>query len=330
MMPTLLEVDNVIKYFPVVGSFFEKFFSKEKKFVHAVDGVTLDIRKGQKLSLVGESGCGKTTCGKLIVKLLESTAGTIRFMGQDITKSTNKDMKKLRSKMQMVFQDAAASLNPRKTVYQMLCQPYLTHHLCAKDEVEGKVLKLMELIGLTPAEEFCYRYPHELSGGQKQRVCIGRATAVKPDLMVLDEPTSGLDVSMRASILNHLKDLQQKMDLSYLFITHDLAMVRSISDNVAVMYLGKIVELAEVGELFKYPVNPYTKSLLSVTPIPHPRRSRNREMRILKGDVPSPIYPPSGCRFHTRCIHARPECSKSEPKLVEVSNNHFVACHVMI
>jgi len=330
-MTTVVKVENLKKYFPIGVSLLDRLFSREKKFVRAVDGVTFDIKNGEIFGLVGESGCGKTTCGKLIMKLIEPTSGRIRFRGQDITDLDDKEMRKYRSKMQIVFQDTATSLNPRKTIYYTLSQPFLVHNLCERHEVKEAVLKLLELVKLTPAEEFIERYPHELSGGQKQRVNIARALAVNPDFIVFDEPTSALDVSTQAGIINLIRDITAHMhkEFSSLFITHDLAVIRSIANRVGVMYLGKIVELASTQELFNNPLHPYTRALLSATPVPNPQSTRSKDRIILKGDIPSPINPPMGCRFHPRCPYAQFECSKVEPKLVEVSNHHFVACSMM-
>lgn len=322
-MSALVEVEDLKKYFPVKT----RLFRREKKVVHAVDGVSFHIRDRENLGLVGESGCGKTTIAKLVLRLIEPTSGTVRYNGQNIFRLNAPQMRKLRREMQIVFQDPFASLNPRKTVRQILSKPYLTHKIVEKVEVDRKVLELLEIGGFSPPDSYIDRYPHEFSGGQRQRIGILRAIAVHPRFVVADEPVSALDLSIRAQILNLMRELQKKFALSYLFITHDLAVVRSICDRVAVMYLGKIVELAEVNELFQNPLHPYTKAIISATPIPDPEACRSRTKLLSKGDVPSPIDLPSGCRFHTRCPLAKSKCSNLEPELFKATNDHFVACH---
>lgn len=327
MSQTILEVDNLKKYFPIYGGI----IPRPVGAVHAVDDVSFDVRAEETFGLVGESGCGKTTLGRTILRLIEPTSGTIRYMGRDIfklkgketLKLKGKEMRKLRLEMAMVFQDPFASLNPRLTIADIISEPIDIHHLAKGAEREKKILDLLERVGMTP--HHLYRYPHEFSGGQKQRIGIARALAGNPKLLVADEPVSSLDVSVRAQILNLLKDLQEEFGFSCLYISHDLSTVKHMSDRVAVMYLGKIVELAEVKGIFSDPRHPYTKALMSAIPIPGQRRE---DRIILKGNVPTPINPPSGCRFHPRCNECRPECSKGEPKLAEVEKEHFVACHM--
>lgn len=307
----------------------KKHFKIRNLLLRAVDGVNLQILNEETLGLVGESGCGKTTLGKVVLRLIEPTSGTVNFMGQDIFKLSKGDLKKLRREMQIIFQNPFASLNPRKTLYQTLSQPYLIHEPNKKDQIIKKVLKLLDDVGLSPAEMYLDKYPHELSGGQRQRIGVARAIALRPKFIVADEPVSSLDISIQTQILNLMKKLQKEYKIAYLFITHDLAVIRSISDRIAVMYLGKIVELARTQEFYTNPLHPYTKALLLSIPRPNPKL-RRRSRIILKGDIPSPINPPKGCRFHTRCPRKRPKCAEVEPIFIEVENNHFVACHKII
>jgi oligopeptide/dipeptide ABC transporter ATP-binding protein len=322
-MTCLVEAERLKKYFPVK----EGIFSQERSVVHAVDGVTFSVRAGETLGLVGESGCGKTTVGRLILGLLEPTEGAIFFEGKEVSKLRKPDLRKLRRETMIVFQDPFASLNPRKTIRQTLALPFIIHKLCPKKEIEDEVTELLRLVELRPPERFLNRYPHELSGGQIQRIGVARAIALKPKFIVADEPVSALDLSVRSSILNLLKELQRDFRLTFLFITHELAVVRSMCDRVLVMYLGRIVESAATEDLCESPLHPYTEALLSATPIPNPRMTRTRKRVILKGDVPSPINIPQGCRFHTRCPISGPECSKAEPELTDVGGNHLVACY---
>lgn len=295
----------------------------ERKVVKAVDGVSLDIKKGETLGLVGESGCGKSTLGKAILRLTEPTDGKVIYNNKDLANLSNSQMRDQRKHLQMIFQDPYASLNPRMTVGQIIGEPLKTFGL-ANGDVEQKVQDLMETVGLN--RRFIKRYPHEFSGGQRQRIGIARALAVNPEFIVADEPISALDVSIQAQIMNLMERLQNEKNLTYLFISHDLRAVRHVSDRVAVMYLGKIVELADSKEIYKEPLHPYSKALISAVPVPDPEIEATRERIILKGDVPSPINPPRGCRFHTRCPYVEPKCKMEEPKLVEIKPNHFVAC----
>jgi len=319
-MSILIEVDGLEKYFPV-GTLFQK-----KKFLHAVDGVDFHIKDGEAFALVGESGCGKTTLGKILLLHLTPTAGTVRFMGQNVFRLSKSDMKQLRRKMQMVFQDPFSSMNPRKNIHHILSQPYLGEGL-GRDKIENNVLELLERVGLSPPQMYMDRYPNQLSGGQVQRIAIARAIALRPRFIVADESVSTLDVSLKAQILDLLRRFQEEFGLTLLFITHDLAVVRSMCKRIAVMYLGKFVEVANVEELYENPLHPYTKAMLSATPVPDPEIARIRKRIILKGDVPSPIDLPPGCRFQKRCPYKHPACEESEPKLIQTNDEHFVACH---
>jgi peptide/nickel transport system ATP-binding protein len=323
MVTNVIEASNIKKYFPATKGFFRS----SSKFVHAVDDVSFKIKQNETLSLVGESGCGKSTLGHLTLRLHEPTEGTLKFRGLNIYGLTGEEMRRLRSEMQIIFQDPYASLNPRKTVRQILSQPFLIHTQLTKDEIKGEVLNLLEVVGLTPPHQYMDRYPHEFSGGQRQRIGVARALALNPKYIVADEPVSALDLSIRGQILNLLREVQEKFNIAYLFITHDLAVVRSISTSVMVMYLGEIVELADVNNLFLKPMHPYTKALLAATPIPNPEATMKRKILILKGEVPSPIDPPSGCRFRTRCPWAKDICSQAHPELIELERGHQVACH---
>jgi oligopeptide transport system ATP-binding protein len=314
----LLKANNLKEYFPIK----EGLFSSTKNYVKAVDDVSIEIRKGETFGLVGESGCGKTTLGRVLIHLIPPTAGTLVFMGSSLSEIRKEELRKLRPHMQIVFQDPSSSLNPRMTIKQILSEPLKINKRFKGEAVTKKVLELLKTVGLD--EQHLYRFPHEFSGGQKQRIGVARALSLNPDFIVLDEPTSALDVSVQAQILNLLKDLQEKYTLTYLFITHDLSVIKFISDRVAVMYAGKIVEYAKTPDLFKEPTHPYTKALLSAIPIPDPRL-RSTHLH-LKGEVPSLITPPSGCRFHPRCPEAKPGCDKEEPHMKEIYKDHFVAC----
>ncbi len=319
----LLEVNNLVMHFPLTQGII---FQRKVGAVQAVDGVSFAVKKGETLGLVGESGCGKSTTGRAILQLYKPTAGEVNFLGKDLTKLDSGEMRKMRRHLQMIFQDPYASLNPRMTVGNIVSEPMQIHNLVPKAERTKRVQELLQTVGLNPY--FANRYPHEFSGGQRQRIGIARALAANPDFIVCDEPVSALDVSIQAQIVNLLEDLQDQFGLTYLFIAHDLSVVRHISDRVAVMYLGKIVEMADRNDLYDNPMHPYTKALLSAVPIPDPAVERGRERIILTGDVPSPINPPSGCHFHTRCPYVMDVCKQVDPPFTEKARGHFVACHL--
>jgi len=318
----LLSVRNLVKSFPIKGGF----LGREVGSVKAVQNVSFDIYKGETLGLVGESGCGKSTLGRSILRLIEPTSGEVFFKGQDITKLNQAEMRKLRRNMQIIFQDPFASLNPRMTIEEILGEPLEIHQLAkTRDEKLKRIYQLFDLVGLR--RESLTRYPHEFSGGQRQRICIARALAVEPEFIVCDEPVSALDVSIQAQIVNLLQDLQKELKLTYLFIAHDLKVVEHISNRVAVMYLGKVAEIADGEDLYAAPKHPYTKALLSAIPIPDPNHKKERV--ILQGDVPSPLNPPSGCYFHPRCPIAKDKCKADIPALLQAGSTevHKAACH---
>jgi peptide/nickel transport system ATP-binding protein len=317
----LVDVEHLKVFFPIKEGFL---IDREVARVHAVNDVTFQIDEGETVGLVGESGCGKTTMSRAIMRLIDATDGTLRFRGEDITHAGRRKLEPLRRQMQMVFQDPFASLNPRKRVVQIIGQP-LRLHGTPRDKVEGRVQELLDLVGLHP--EHLNRYPHEFSGGQRQRIGVARALALEPKLIVLDEPVSALDVSVQAQIINLLDDLQDEFKLTYLFVAHDLSVVRHVSDRIAVMYLGKLMEVSPSEELYTKPIHPYTVALLSAIPIPDPRENRRRERIVVSGEPPNPINPPTGCVFHPRCPRATDICREVEPPLVRYPNGHLAACH---
>ncbi len=318
----LLDVKNLKKYFPITKGII---FSREIGYVQAVDGINFQIRQGETLGLVGESGCGKSTTGRAILRLIEPTSGEIFFNGQNILQLDYRQMRVLRRDMQIIFQDPFASLNPRMTIGDIIGEPLLIHRLANGKERKKRVQELLEIVGLNP--EHINRYPHEFSGGQRQRIGVARALVSNPKFIVADEPVSALDVSIQAQVINLLHDLQREFGLTYLFIAHDLSVVRHISDRVAVMYLGKLVEIADSDILYQSAKHPYTQALFSAVPIPD---LKHRQKRIvLEGDVPSPVNPPSGCRFHPRCPCVMTICREKEPKILKVEDNHYVACHLI-
>jgi len=321
---TLIKIQDLKVHFPIEkGLFFKKVVAQ----VRAVDGLDFTIQKGETLGLVGESGCGKSTTGRALLQLLRPTYGKVLFENRDLTRLGGSELRNARRNFQMIFQDPFASLNPRMTVGDIIAEPMETYNLAKGKKLELQVQDLMRDVGLDP--QFIRRYPHEFSGGQRQRIGIARALALKPKFIVCDEPISALDVSIQAQIMNLLDELRTKYQLTYLFIAHDLAAVRHISNRIAVMYLGKIVEIASHQDIYNRPLHPYTQALLSAIPIPDPKVEAKRERIVLTGDVPSPINPPSGCRFHTRCAYVMPHCKTQTPQLKDYQDKHTVACHLM-
>jgi oligopeptide transport system ATP-binding protein len=320
----LLKVRNLKKYFPVTSGII---FQREIGSVKAVDDISFDIFKGETLGLVGESGCGKSTVGRTILQLYRPTAGQVEFDSIDLVTQKGTDLRSIRRRLQMIFQDPYSSLNPRMTVGEIITEPLKVHGIAKGSDSMDKVRELLDMVGLNP--DFVTRYPHEFSGGQRQRIAIARALAVNPDFIICDEPISALDVSIQAQIVNLLEELQSRLGLTYLFIAHDLSMVRHISHRVAVMYLGKMVELTDRDRLYDNPQHPYTKALLSAVPIPDPEVEEKRSRIIMEGDVPSPLNPPKGCNFNTRCPIAEDRCFEEDPAFKQISNGHWCACHLV-
>jgi peptide/nickel transport system ATP-binding protein len=326
MSETLIRIENLKKWFPLKMGFFQSFFSQRALFVRAIDGISFDVKRGEIFGLAGESGSGKTTTGRILLKLDEPTDGKIFFEGRDVTYVSEKDFKVLRRKLQIIFQDPYESLNPMMIVRSIVEEPLVVQGMVGKD-MEEKVYSALEDVELIPAEEYLFRYPHELSGGQRQRVAVARALVLDPEFVVADEPVSMLDVSIRAEVLNLMVDLREKKNVSFMYITHDLALARHICDRLAVMYLGKIMEMSDVDQLVNEPLHPYTQALISAVPVPDPT-SRRVDVQV-KGEIPSPVNPPPGCRFHTRCPQYIGDiCRTVEPRLTEIRKGHFVACHL--
>jgi peptide/nickel transport system ATP-binding protein len=327
-MEELIKVENLKKYFPIRLGFFKSLVSRKQLFVKAVDDVSFHVRRKEIFGLAGESGSGKTTVGRLILRLIEPTAGKIYFKGKDMYKIPESEIKLLRRKIQMIFQDPYESLNPRFTAYDIISEPLKIHKIYNnEEEIRERVLRSLEEVKITPPEQFLFRYPHELSGGQRQRVALARALILEPEFIVADEPVSMLDVSIRAEVLNLMFELIHKHDVSFLYITHDLALARHICERICIMYLGKVMEMADAEKIVYEPLHPYTKALIAAVPVPDPTARRSEA--VIKGEIPSPINPPSGCRFHTRCPSFIGDiCKTKEPELVDVGSGHYVACHL--
>src|SRR5207244_7206565 len=323
----VLKIEDLRKWYPLRRGFFETLLSRDELNVKAVDGISFTVRKGEVLALAGESGSGKTTTGKVLLRLVKPTSGSIFFQGKDITKLSDKELKPLRREMQIVFQDPFESLNPRMTIKEIVAEPIRVQHASANEaELEEMVKKALSDVEVVPPEEFLYRFPHDLSGGQRQRVAVARAFVLGPSFIVADEPVSMLDVSIRAEILNLMVDLVKKSSASIIYITHDIALAKHISDRIGVMYLGKMMEMGGSQTIVDLPLHPYTQALIAAVPVPDPESKRTQN--VISGEIPSPVFPPSGCRFHTRCPYAHARCTKEEPALVEVEKEHYVACHL--
>ena len=322
----IMRVEHLQKYFPVEKNFLERMFARRRHFMRAVDNVSFKVKRGEIFTLAGESGCGKTTTGKLVLRLITPTAGKIFFDNADITNLKGEDLRLLRRKMQMIFQDPYASFNPRMKIENAVGHPLEIHGVAKGKEKQDKVLQILERVGLSPAKKFAELFPHQMSGGQRQRAAMARSLILQPEFIVADEPVSMIDVSLRTAIIDLMLDLRKDFGLTYLFITHDLAIAKYISDRIAIMYLGRIVEIGDKKEIFNNPLHPYTKALLAAIPVPNPERKRGETELI--GEVPSAINIPSGCRFHSRCRYCGKDCSKQEPDLVEASPNHSVACSI--
>lgn len=325
---TLLEVNNLQVHFHLSGGgLIDRLMGSKPITVKAVDGVSFTVNKGETLGLVGESGCGKSTTGRAILQLIKPTSGEVLFQGTDLTKLSNSAMRPFRRHLQMIFQNPYASLNPRMTIGDIISEPLTVFKNLASQQLDKQVQELMQRVGLNP--QFIKRYPHEFSGGQRQRIGIARALALNPDFIVADEPIAALDVSIQAQVMNLLQDLQKDLSLTYLFISHDLRAVRYMSNRIAVMYLGKLVEVADANEIYQKPLHPYTQALISAVPVPDPKVEKKRQRIVLQGDVPSPLNPPSGCHFHTRCPQVMDKCKTDEPKFVNIGKNHSVACFLV-